>query len=529
MEQNRIMISGLRSAALLLVPAAVVCCSRAKPPGPEPVPVEQADSLSSGPGGFADGGVAPPPDGRPNVIYIMLDDMAHDMMPGMGRYPFIDMPNLLRMQREGVTFRNYFAVMSLSAPSRATNLTGTYPHINGIMQNLNNVDPDWNVTPTFGKYLQESGYSTAFIGKVHMASASAFRGRNHIRPGFDYWVSFYGQGSYENPLILDNGLERNVNGYMTDILNNYALNWIKGKRDKNKPFAMCLWHKAVHGPFTPADRHQNVYNGNTIAAPPWDTHLDDLSTKPVWQRAKIKNIHENVPAFITPSAWTGTRSAQWGQLRTLKAVDDSLGDILALLEEEGILDNTVIMFSSDNGYFHGEHQFGDKRIAYENSIRIPLMVRFPKAIQAGSEINDLCLNIDIAPTILDYAGVPTPSQMQGESMKGLMEGVLQPGWRRSFFYEYYSDDAQANFDGPNLTAVRTRDYKYVENNYIYQGHQDIYEFYDLTIDPGEMTNRINDPLYADIIADLKRQLGELKVKYAYNPDRYWRRDQMYPQ
>ena len=464
-------------------------------------------------------------DQRPNIIYIMLDDMPYDMLPGGERYPFIDLPNLAQMQKEGVTFTNFFCVHSLSAPSRAANLTGTYPHVNGQTQNISFLDPDWEKCPPFSRYMQSAGYNTAFIGKIHMASDPAHRGKGNIRPGFDYWVSFYGQGAYENPLIVDNGEEIQTKGYMTDILNRYALDWLSSGRNKNKPFAMCLWHKAVHQPFTPAKRHASLYQGETIGPPFYRTDLDDLSTKPIWQRIRRSKDENNPPLSCPPKEWK-PRPGQWGMARSLSAVDDSLGDIIELLKKQGILDNTVIMFSSDNGFLMGEHQFGDKRIAYENSIRIPMVIRYPAAFGKGSKIDSYCLNIDVAPTILSVAGIAVPSQMQGESMKTLLETGKDPSWRRSFFYEYFVDDGLKDRTAVDVTCVRTERYKYVANQFYFKKKKDIDELYDLQKDPGEMVNLISDPSYAGVLAELKKELETLKTKYKYNPDRYWRVNQL---
>ena len=463
---------------------------------------------------------------RPNIVYIMLDDMPYDMLPHSERYPFLHMPNLERLQREGVTFTNFFCTNSLSAPSRATNLTGTYSHINGHTQNVGFLEPEWEKTPPFSIYMQQAGYNTAFIGKIHLASDPAHRGKNHIRPGFDYWISFYGQGSYDDPLIVENGVEVERKGYMTDILNQYALDWIEKGRDKSKPFVMCLWHKAVHAPFTPAARHADLYDGETIAPPLYGTDRDDLATKPKYQRVRSgKKGEVQFPDRIEPKPWK-PRDGQWGQLRTIAAVDNSLGDILAMLEKERLLENTIIIFSSDNGFFHGEHQRGDKRLAYENSMRIPMIVRYPKGILGGSEIENICLNIDVAPTILDFAGLDIPGQMQGVSLKGLLDGRVYEHWRKAFLYEYYYDNGLKASRLPNLVAIRGERYKYVENDFL--DHQDIGELYDLQHDPGEMRNLFLDKSSTGILKEQRKELEKLKAAFQYNPDRNWRVYQIQP-
>jgi len=430
-----------------------------------------------------------------------------------------------RLMREGVTFSNFFCINSLSAPSRATNLTGTYSHINGQTQNVGVLEPDWNKTPPFSVYMQKSGYTTAFIGKIHMASDAAHQGKGAIRPGFDYWISIYGQGVYNDPLIVDNGVEVKTHGYVTDIFNQYALNWIAKGRDKSKPFVMCLWEKAVHAPNIPAEKYANLYEGETIPPPLYRTDQDDLSTKPKYQRVRSKGGTVTFPDSIEPAPWK-PKDGQWGQLRTIASVDDSLGDILALLEKEGILDNTIILFSSDNGFFHGEHQRGDKRLAYENSMRIPMIVRYPKWVKGGSTIDNVCLNLDVAPTILDFAGIGKPSQMQGVSLKGLLQGQKYDNWRKSFLYEYYYDNGLATSRIPNLVAVRGERYKYVDNDFL--NNKDIDELYDLQNDPGEMRNLFLDKSSATVLEQQRKELDSLKTEFKYNPDRNWRVYQLDP-
>jgi len=460
---------------------------------------------------------------RPNIIYIMLDDMSYDMLPvGYDRYPFNTLPNLERLQKEGATFSNFFCTHSLSSPSRATNLTGCYPHIHGMTQNVNGLEPDWERTKTYGTFLQAAGYNTAFIGKIHMSHAPAQQKKGSIRPGFDYWVSFYEQGVYIDPQIVDNGVEKQHKGYMTDILTDYTLEWIKSKRDKDKPFCLTLWHKAVHQPFTPAERHAALYQGEPIGPPPYNTHLDDLYEKPVWQRAKILKRETDIPDRLPPAGPWQPKKAQYDMLRSLRAVDESLGEIIKLLKEEGIDQNTVIMFSSDNGYFHGEHRMGDKRMAYEVSIRIPMVIRWPGVAKPGSIIDPICSNLDVAPTILDLAQVPLPDQFQGASMKNLLAGRKEPSWRKSFLYEYFQDRALSPLLAPTMVGVRTDRYKYVESAYLYEGKPDIAELYDLRNDPGEMKNLVNDKAYAKILKQMQQELERLKKRYRYNPDRDWR-------
>ena len=379
------------------------------------------------------------------------------------------------------------------------------------------MDPDWENLQPYNAHLQKAGYQTAHVGKIHMAH---FKGKAHIRPGFDYWYSFIGQGAYFDPMVNDNGNEYQEKGYMTDILTDKAIDWLKQKRDPNKPFSLNLWHKAVHENHAPAPRHKNIYANDPLPTPPFDTHLDDFKGKPEWQR--IKKWDSNYKNYvksdtITPKEWPVKGDKFKKLLECLVAVDESLGRVLQTLEELGELDNTVIIYSSDNGYFMGEHGFWDKRIAYENSMRIPMLVRYPKKIKAGTVIDEISLNIDLAPTILDLAGVKTPSYMQGTSMVNLLDSsAKKPKWRSSFMFEYYIDDDYP-YAGPNMLAIRSNDFKLVDAFL----ENDLDELYDLKNDPGEMKNLIKDPAYDAIEKKLRAQLEEQKVVYKYNPDRDW--------
>lgn len=454
---------------------------------------------------------------KPNFLFVMVDDQPFDALGLYGRYPFLKTPNMDKLAEEGVLFQNFFVTQSICSPSRASFLTGTYPHIHGVNQNHRHVDPNWKDYAPYSSHLQKAGYETAHIGKIHMAHK---KGEKHVRPGFDYWFSFQGQGKYFNPPVNENGNEYVEQGYMTDILTKKSIEWLKEKRDPNQPFSLNLWHKAIHEPHLPAQRHINLYKKETLPEPPHATHKETFKGKPEWQRRKTFGFRHKkgdaIPETLPEKKWQKKNYKYFQMLRCLAAIDESLGQVMKTLEEIGELDNTVIIFSSDNGYFMGEHTFWDKRLAYENSMRVPMLIRYPKLIQPKSQVDKLCLNIDIAPTILEMAGVPIPDYVQGQSMVNLMSKKDEKDWRSAFLFEYYVDDAFP-FAGPNQVAIRTDQYKLVDNFL----ENDIDELYDLKADPGEMNNLIEKKKYNKIEAELRAELDQLKEKYKYNPNRDW--------
>ena len=454
---------------------------------------------------------------QPNFLFILVDDQPFDAVGFSGRYPFLETPNIDRLKNEGAHVENFFVTQSICSPSRASFLTGTYPHIHGVNQNNRHVDPKWDVFAPYSSHLQASGYQTAHVGKIHMAH---LKGKAHVRPGFDYWFSFIGQGEYFDPKVNENGNEYQETGYMTDILTDKAVSWLKEKRDPNKPFSLNLWHKAVHQPHTPAARHTNLYENEDLPTPPYDTHKETFKGKPKWQRKKTfgfdwkKNLP--IPSELPEMEWPINYDRSMDLLRCLAAIDESLGTVLATLEELGELDNTVVIYSSDNGYFMGEHTFLDKRLAYENSMRVPMLIRYPKLIKKNSKVKEQCLNIDLAPTILSLAGITVPNYMQGESMVNLLNGKKDKDWRKAILFEYYLDTYWP-YAGPTQIAVRTDRYKLVDSFL----KNDIDELYDLKKDPGEMNNLINIANYDDIEQSLRDQATTLKKQYKYTPNRDW--------
>lgn len=453
---------------------------------------------------------------QPNVLFVLTDDQPYDMLGCMGRYSFLNTPAQDRLVREGVLFNNYFCVQSLSSPSRASLLTGVYPHVHGVTLHHKDIEPDWKCTRSYQQILHDVGYQTAFFGKIHMATKA---GKEHVRPGYDYWVSFNGQGQYFDPIMNINGTEQKVEGYMTEILTNATLDWLKNKRDSSKPFSICLWHKAVHAPMECAPRYKELYQDAYVSDPPYDTHLDNLANKPEYQRVRVTKQTETPPSSVKLDKRQKNKETALKISRTLQSVDESLAQVLAYLEKIGELENTIVIYSSDNGYLLGEHRLGDKRLAYENSIRIPLIIRYPRLFPVH-KVNEMCLNIDVAPTILDALGIQVPEIMQGTSMVPLLKGE-ETKWRDKFMYECFCDPQFPTFN-PNLIAIRTDRYKLVINELNY----DIDELYDLQEDPGEMNNLIKDPAYKKIRVQLKSDLEKLKKDTGYNPDRAWRLEEL---
>lgn len=444
---------------------------------------------------------------RPNLIFILTDDQRYDAMGFMGHTRFLKTPNMDRLAREGAVLTNAFATTALCSPSRACFLTGAYAHRHGVVNN-EATDPD-PALQTFPQALRQAGYETAYVGKWHMERKS------DPRPGFDYWLSFMGQGVYVDPKLNENGREFQAQGYMTDLLTDYAVRFLE--KDRDKPFCMVLAHKAVHEPFTPADRHKGAFPDARLPEPA--SFRDDYRGKPEWQRRIL--VHgggrkekwlaskdKPVPETLEPEEWDGRAPRRLDYYRALLAVDDSIGKVLEALEKKGILDDTVIAFAGDNGYFMGEHRKGDKRLAYEESIRIPWLIRYPRLIKPGTEIKQMTLNIDLAPTFLDLAGAKTPSSMQGRSMKPLFDGAKHP-WRESFFYEYFREDWQTGI--PTIHAVRTENTKYVTHPDI----QDLDELYDLRNDPLEMRNLAQDPAHASEVKRLRAEMKRLKKETKY--------------
>jgi len=436
---------------------------------------------------------------RPNIIFIITDDQRWDSL-GVTGHRFATTPHLDRLAREGALFTNFFTTTPLCSPSRASFLTGQYAHAHRITNNDRlGLDVISHTLMTFPRRLREAGYETAFIGKWHMGLDDS------RRPGFDHWISFKGQGIYLDPVVNINGRQRQLDGYMTDWLNRWALEFVN--RPHPKPFMLYLSHKALHTPYLPAKRHESLYGGAKYVPPA--SADDDLSGKPVLRRAiepvdwaKLEGVAPEPPESRRGRG-TDRDSVVRDQLRSLAAVDEGVGRLLRALQRRGELDRTVIVFTGDNGYLLGEHgQFDNKRFAYDESIRVPFIIRYPKVVKAGTKIDALALNIDVAPTLLSLAGAEPLEKVHGQSLVPLLNNS-RALWRESFLAEYFLEKVAPR--APSWQAVRTTRWKYIH----YPELEAMDELYDLRADPHEVRNLVDEPASQPVVHQLKAELQRL--------------------
>jgi arylsulfatase A-like enzyme len=479
---------------------------------------------------------------KPNIVFIYSDDHAYQAISGYGGRlaKVAPTPNIDRIINEGMRFDRSYVANSICAPARACILTGKHSHLNGVTDNLKEFDGSQQ---TFVKLLSKADYQTAIIGKWHLKSKPT---------GFDHWEVLPGQGEYYNPdFITDEGKKREE-GYVTDIITDKALSWLEDRSDVKKPFMLMLQHKAPHRNWQPPVKYLNLFDDVSIPEP--DTLFDDYSGRgtaakeqdmtisdsmklgwdlkiwkdedkgtPLWQKSygrlndKQRRAWDNAyndknKAFLD-SNLSGKELVRWkyqrymkDYLRCIRSVDDNIGRVLDYLDESGLAENTIVIYSSDQGFYLGEHGWFDKRFMYETSFRTPFVVRWPSVIKPGSVSKELVQNIDYASTFLSVAGVEPPSDMQGESLLPLMKGEVPENWRKSLYYHYYE------FPGAHSVrrheGVVTKKYKLI---HFYNLKE--WEFYDLEKDPSEMKNCYGCEQYKEIIEDLKNELKELRVKY----------------
>ena len=485
---------------------------------------------------------------RPNIIFIMSDDHAYQAISAYGSI-LNKAPNIDRLANEGMIFQNAFVTNSICAPCRAVILTGKYSHLNSVWDNVCVFDTS---QVTFPKLLQQAGYQTALIGKWHLKSEPK---------GFDFWKILPGQGVYYNPDFITPKVREQTEGYVTDIITDVALDWLENGRDRSKPFVMMCHHKAPHREWLPGPDHLKMYDGVTFPEPP--TLFDDYSTRGSAAKEQemtilnhmslssdLKIKPDNVDTIYPGDDYTinaykrnymmmndeqrrnwdeaynpmveefkknppvGDNLLKWKYQRYLHdylaciaSIDDNVGRLLDYLDETGLSENTIVIYASDQGFYLGEHGWFDKRFMYEESLRTPLIIRWPGKIQPGSSCDEMVLNLDFAETFLDAAGVLIPEEMQGQSMLPLLMGETPDTWRDAIYYHYYEYPAVHMVK--KHYGIRTERYKLIHFYY----DIDEWELYDLQEDPHELNNLYGKQGYDQITADLKGRLQELRNQY----------------
>ncbi len=463
----------------------------------------------------------------PNIVFIFSDDHAYQAISAYGdARKLLATPNIDRIAQGGVRFDRCLVPNSICGPARATILTGTYNHINGFPNNANSrFDP---AQTTFPKLLQKAGYQTAIVGKWHLGSDPT---------GFDFWQILPGQGIYYNPPMIKLGEQVKVSGYVTDIITDVSLDWLKA-RDKSKPFLLMAQHKAPHREWAPALRHLNADKDRVYDEPA--TLFDDYAGRGIAVRDQDmtleKTFTERDAKLIPPNSLTPEQLKEWNAyyeprnakfrtanpqgrdlvrwryqrymhdyLATIRAVDESVGRILDYLDQEGLADNTIVVYASDQGFYLGEHGWFDKRWIFEESVRTPFLVRWPGVTKPGTVNKDLVSNLDFAETFLEAARQPIPAEMQGRSLVPVLRGQTPADWRKSFYYHYY-EWPQPHRVRPHYGVVTDR-YKLVR---FYGTSDDYWELYDRQKDPNELKSYYDDPAYAKTKAELQVELARLR-------------------
>jgi len=480
---------------------------------------------------------------QPNIVLIFSDDHAYQAVSAYrdGR-KLIETPHLDRIAKEGVRFDRCLVPNSICGPSRATVLTGKYSHLNGFYNNAPGVKFDGSQV-TFPKLLQAAGYQTAIVGKWHLGSDPT---------GFDFWQILVGQGLYYHPPMIRNGEQIETKGHVTDLVTDVALDWLTKERDRTKPFLLMFQQKAPHREWQPALRHLNFDGGRVYPEP--ETLFDDYANRGPAVRDQDMSIEKTMtdrdlklvpPSQLTPEervvwdAYYEPRNAafraknlqgrdlvRWkyqrymhDYLATVRGVDESVGKLLAYLDEAGLADNTIVVYASDQGFFLGEHGWFDKRWIFEESLRTPLLIKWPGVARPETVSKEIVSTLDFAETFLDAAGVVIPQEMQGRSLRPLVRGEKPSDWRTGFYYQYYEYPLPHRVR-PHYGVVTAR-YKLVR---YYGVEEDYSELYDLETDPHELKNVFDDPVYAktkiELAAELARLRKELKVPEAVAPELY---------
>lgn len=437
---------------------------------------------------------------RPNIVLFFSDDHAAQAIGAygseVGRTPNID-----RLAREGAVFENCFCVNSICVPSRACVLTGRYSHANGVRTNADAL-PEGSVT--FPRLLREAGYATAIIGKWHLKTDPE---------GFDHWCVLPGQGAYFDPAMIENGARQKCPGYVSEVITEKALAWLKS-RDRGRPFCLLVQHKAPHANWEVGPGEEAIFEGETIPEP--ESLHEDLAGRseavrshrlfvgrPQWELHFEKRFGP-IPADVPEEkvrGWVYQRYIK-DYLRCAASVDTGVGRVLDLLDGEGLAGNTVVVYSSDQGFFLGEHGLYDKRLMYEESIRMPLIVRWPGVVAAGARIGAMALNVDFAPTLIEVAGVLAPADLHGRSLVPLFRGERPRDWRTSFYYRYY----EVGYGLGPIEGVRTMEHKLIRYGFSDGGT----ELYDLEKDPSEMRNIVAEPTARAVAGSLSKELARLR-------------------
>lgn len=432
-----------------------------------------------------------------NVVFILSDDHRYDFM---GFHPdapsYIETPSLDRMAGEGVHIRNAFVTTSLCSPSRASILTGQYAHTHKI---VDNTSPIPGGTRFFNEDIQNNGYKTAFVGKWHMGESV-----DDPKPGWDHWVSFRGQGVYFNPMLNVDGERKQYEGYTSDVLTDFALDWLEDRNEEDEaPFFLYLSHKAVHAEFEPAERHKGYFNDIEIEYPETMAKTEsNYRTKPDWVKEQRNSWHG------VDFAYHGDMNFEEfyeSYIETLLALDESVGRVLDYLEESGLAENTLVIYMGDNGFMHGEHGLIDKRNAYEESIRVPMIAWAPGYLEGGTGVDNLIRNIDVAPTILDLLDAESSIEMDGASFLSVLNNQEEQV-NREFLYEYYWEPAFPHT--PTTFSIRGDRYKYI----YYHGIWDRDELYDLQEDPDEKYNLADVPGFIALRNEMRGRLFDLMEK-----------------
>ena len=441
-------------------------------------------------------------DKRPNILYIMADDHAAHAISAYGS-KVNKTPNIDRLAKDGMRFTECFVTNSICTPSRAAILTGQYSHINGVPV-FNPIDPK---RPTLAKYLQAAGYHTGMIGKWHLGTYPT---------GFDYWNILPGQGVYNNPVFITpdgkgGEVRKKHNGYVTDVITDFSLDFLKG-RPKDKPFFLMCHHKAPHRPWVPDPKYAKKWENVQVLEPA--TFNDDYATRSDAAREATMRVDRDLTKTDLkqdpPPGLNAEQLKKWKYQRYMRdylacvdSIDDSVGRLLDYLDKNGLADNTIVVYTSDQGFFLGDHDWFDKRFMYEESLTMPFLVRWPAKVKAGSVQDGMILNVDFAPTLLDAAGEKVPADMQGRSFLPLLRGEKPRDWRTSMYYRYYHYPQDHKVQ-PHY-GVRTEQYKLIYFNKI-----DQWELYDLKKDPHELKNLYADPAQAETVKKLKEEIYRLK-------------------